>query len=107
MARLIISSPDGKRGIYDIGKPVISIGRGVSNDLVLNDASISRLHAVVKQADGEILIADRGSTNGVLVNGKRITGDTRLTAGDRAHLGRFELRLEILDDAKLVVQKAD
>ena len=107
MARLIISSPDGKRGIFEIAKPLISIGRGVSNDLVLNDGSISRLHAVLKQVDGNILIADRGSTNGVLVNGKRITEDTPLNDGDRAHLGRFELRLEQIDDAKLVVQKAE
>lgn len=107
MARLIISSPDGKRGIYEIAKPVITIGRGVSNDLVLNDASISRLHAVVKQVAGEIVIADRGSTNGVLLNGQRISTETRMAAGDRAHLGRFELRLEQVDDAKLVVHKAE
>jgi adenylate cyclase len=106
MARLIISSPDGKRGIYEIAKPIITIGRGVSNDLVLNDASISRLHAVVKQVAGEIVIADRDSTNGVLLNGVRISGETRMSTGDRAHLGRFELRLEQVDDAKLLVDNA-
>ena len=39
MARLIITSPDGKRGILELNKPVISIGRGSANDLVLNDGS--------------------------------------------------------------------
>jgi adenylate cyclase len=107
MARLIISSPGGKRGIYEISKSVITIGRGNSNDLVLDDASISRLHAVVKQVGADIVIADRGSTNGVLLNGERITADAKLTAGDRAHLGLFELRLEQVDDAKFLVQKAE
>ena len=37
MARLLISSPDGKRGILEITKPVITVGRGHSNDLVLNE----------------------------------------------------------------------
>ena len=107
MARLIISAPDGKRGIYEITKPIITIGRGVSNDLVLNDASISRLHAVVKQVGGDVVIADRDSTNGVLINGQRITGDARLNGGDRAHVGRFELLFEQVDDARLVVHTAE
>src|SRR5512142_769986 len=107
MARLIISSPDGKRGIYEISKAVVTIGRGVSNDLVLNDASISRLHAVVKQVGGDIVIADRGSTNGVLLNGQRITAETRMAAGDRAHVGIFELRLEQVDDARLLIHNAE
>jgi adenylate cyclase len=106
MPRLLISSPDGKRGIYYITKPMITIGRGVSNDLVLNDASISRLHAVLKQVGGDMVIADRESTNGVLLNGQRITGDGVFSVGDRAHLGRFELRLEDPDEARLVVENA-
>ena len=58
MARLLISSPDGKRGILEITKPVITVGRGHSNDLVLNDSSVSRFHAVIKQLpDGTIVIA--------------------------------------------------
>ena len=47
MARLIISSPDGKNGILELNKPLITVGRGNANDLVLNDASVSRFHAVV------------------------------------------------------------
>ena len=42
MARLIISSPDGKNGILELNKPVITVGRGNANDLVLNDGSVSR-----------------------------------------------------------------
>ena len=48
MARLLILSPEGKRGILEISKPVLTIGRGHSNDLVLTGPNISRFHAVVK-----------------------------------------------------------
>ncbi|PYP91882.1 MAG: hypothetical protein DMG65_06165 [Candidatus Angelobacter sp. Gp1-AA117] len=107
MSRLIISSPDGKRGILELHKPVITIGRGNANDLVLNDSSVSRLHAVVKLTGDSIMIADRGSTNGVVLNGERISDETELKNGDIAVLGSYELRLEHVDSKDLLVRKAD
>ncbi len=107
MPRLIISSPDGKRGILELTKPMITIGRGSANDLVLNDPSVSRFHAVVKQhPEGGVLIADRSSTNGVLLDGQRIRGEHRFEPADRVHIGIYELRLES-EDASLVVRRAD
>ena len=88
MARLLISSPEGKRGILEITKPVITVGRGHSNDLVLHDASVSRFHAVIKQLpDGTVVIADRGSVNTVRVNGNKIPDETAIRDGDVAHVG--------------------
>ena len=107
MSRLIISSPDGKRGILELHKPVITIGRGNANDLVLNDSSVSRLHAVVKLTGNSITIADRSSTNGVVLNGERISNETELKNGDIAVLGCYELRLEHVDSKDLLVRKAD
>lgn len=107
MPRLIISSPDGKRGILELARPVITIGRGNANDLVLNDPSVSRLHAVVKQCDGAVMLADRGSTNGVLVNGQRISGEHALRANDRVRIGIYELRLESAEHASMVVRRAE
>ncbi len=114
MARLIITSPDGKRSVFEIGKPVITIGRGSANDLVLNDPSVSRLHAVLKSAAGHISIADRGSTNGIIIDGLRVAEETPLSHGDRVKIGIYDLKLEAVReparesrDAALVVQKAD
>ena len=90
MARLIISSPDGKRGVFEIGKPVITIGRGSANDLVLNDPSVSRFHAVLKKsAQDDVSIADRGSTNGVLLDGARITGETPIATGTKVKIDNY------------------
>jgi len=108
MARLIISAPDGKRGILELTKPLITIGRGPANDLVLNDPSVSRFHAVVKQSPaGAVVIADRGSTNGVMVNGARIAAEVELHKGDRARLGGYELAFESVDDSALQIRRAD
>ena len=108
MARLLISAPDGKRGILEITKPVITVGRGHSNDLVLNDFSVSRFHAVIKQLpDGTVVIADRGSTNTVRVNGHKITDETAIREGDVAHVGMFEVRFESVDDVSFVIKTAE
>lgn len=112
MARLIITSPDGKRGVFEIGKPVITIGRGSANDLVLNDPSVSRFHAVLKKsANEEVSIADRGSTNGVVIDNARIDSEVPLAHGTRVKIGIYDLKLEaareVPHEPALVVQKAE
>lgn len=107
MSRLIISAPDGKKGILELNKPVITIGRGNANDLVLNDSSISRFHAVVKLDGNKIVIADRGSTNGVVLNGQRISQESELKNGDVAVLGSYHLRLEHVDEKSILVRKSE
>jgi adenylate cyclase len=107
MARLIISSPDGKNGILELNKPLITVGRGNANDLVLNDASVSRFHAVIKLRDNSIFIADRGSTNGIVLNDEKISKETELKNGDVALLGLYRLRLENVDDKGLQVRRGE
>ncbi|HUS19209.1 MAG TPA: adenylate/guanylate cyclase domain-containing protein [Terriglobales bacterium] len=104
MARLIITSPDGTSGMLELTKPVTTVGRGSANDLVLNDTSVSRFHAVLKLHEGRCTMADRGSTNGVLINGARIDTETSLSHGDRAKIGIYSLTFEHVEDAGLVVK---
>ncbi len=92
--------------MLELTKPVVTIGRGSANDLVLNDPSVSRFHAVIKQlADGGVAIADRSSTNGVLLAGARISGEHLFRPEDRLHIGIYELRVEA-EDASLLVRHA-
>jgi len=63
-------------------------GRDGVVDLLLEDASISRQHAEFVLQNGSYAIRDLGSTNGTLVNGKRVT-DHPLSSGDTIKLGRF------------------
>jgi adenylate cyclase len=107
MARLIISSPDGKNGILELNKPVITVGRGNANDLVLNDSSVSRFHAVIKLRDNSIFVADRGSTNGIVLNDNKISQETELKDGDVALVGQYRLRLENLDENGIQVRRGE
>src|SRR5256886_16394588 len=51
----------------------LNVGRGTDNDLHLNHASVSKVHAVLKMDAGQNLyVADTGSTNGTHINGMRI-----------------------------------
>jgi len=95
MARLIVTLPDGTHTTFEIKKPVLTLGRGNTNDLVLPDGSVSRLHAEVKKNDlGAISIVDKGSTNGVIVDGKRITCETFLADGTQIKVGIFGIKFE-------------
>src|SRR5476649_214002 len=107
MARLIISSPDGKKGVLELTKAVITVGRGNANDLVLNDASVSRFHAVIKLKDNSVFVADRGSTNGIVLNDETISKETELNDGDVALVGLYRLRLENVDEKGIQVRRGE
>lgn len=107
MPRLIISSPDGRRGVLELTKPVITVGRGTANDLVLNDASVSRFHAVIKLHENQVSIADRGSTNGIVRNGEKINEESELANGDVVQVGQYALRLEHIDEKGIQVRRAE
>ena len=65
-----------------ISKAKISLGREAQNDVVLDDASVSAFHAEILTMDDKVYIVDLGSTNGVVVNGQKISGRTELKGGD-------------------------
>ena len=107
MSRIIISGPDGKRGMLELTKPLVTIGRGAANDLVLADNSVSRFHAVIKCQNGNTFIADRNSTNGVVIDGHRIAGEHLLQHNDIARLGSYELRYEEVRDSGILIKSAE
>ncbi len=66
---------------------IFSIGRGPSNDLVINDTRASRNHAVIRlQGDRAYSLLDLGSSNGTLLNGKRVTIPCSLKTGDEIRI---------------------
>jgi pSer/pThr/pTyr-binding forkhead associated (FHA) protein len=65
----------------------LTVGRDVSNDLVINDAEVSRNHARLTAQSGGYLIEDLASTNGTFVIGQRLIGPKLLNPGDVIGLG--------------------
>jgi FHA domain-containing protein len=94
-----VTMPNGTRELPLIFKPGgrrLNVGRASDNDLTLNDASVSKIHAaLLMTAEGTLLVADTGSTNGTYLNGRRISyGESRLIEdGDVVGFGDVEVRL--------------
>ena len=64
-----------------------TIGRNATNDIVLDDAMVSRQHAKLTILDnGQVLIKDLGSSNGTYVNGNKVS-ECYLKAGDIVKVG--------------------
>lgn len=62
-------------------------------DITLADSEVSRRHAAIQIAAGDLSIEDLGSTNGTLVNGERITARRSLREGDEVQIGSTVWRL--------------
>ena len=66
----------------------IRIGKSDNNEYVVKENTVSRQHAVLTITDaGEYYIRDLNSTNGTYIDGKRISEQTRLVAGNVLRLG--------------------
>lgn len=66
----------------------IKIGRGNANDIVINNVTVSSLHAIIEvQDDRSVFIKDLNSTNGTFVNGVKITDRTKIYANDVVKAG--------------------
>jgi hypothetical protein len=71
------------------------VGRSRECEVVLQDSNVSRRHArIARSAAGTWTVEDLGSTNGVHVNGERVTGQVELRPGDRLDLGTVAARFE-------------
>jgi hypothetical protein len=74
-----------------------TFGREEGVDILLQDALASRRHAEMRWNDeGYWLVADLGSRNGVLVNGKRIGAPMRMNDCDQLQVGGQVFRLHVL-----------
>jgi Protein of unknown function (DUF3662)/FHA domain len=105
-ANLMIRLPQGGQQNYRIEKPVINIGRQLSNDIIVEDKRVSRNHAQIKhQTNGQFTLYDLGSTNGVTIHsaGANITIKASsaghmhqhiLRNGDRFTIGSYEFYFE-------------
>lgn len=79
---------------HPLAPPGFTLGRGTEADVRINDPGISRLHARISvqgQADRpHITIEDMGSTNGIVVDGRRVQ-TAPLQEGSRIELGNTRM----------------
>jgi hypothetical protein len=88
-ARLLLSAPGGTH-VIPLESTPLTIGRGLNNDIILEDTRVSRHHAQLRYRARRFWIADIGSTNGTYVNEEQIA-ERSLRDGDVISLGGLEL----------------
>jgi predicted component of type VI protein secretion system len=94
-AWLTIRLPQAGQQVYRIEKPVINIGRQLSNDIIVEDKRVSRYHAQIKfQPDGQFAIYDLGSTNGITINNVPHMRQHALRSGDHFTIGSYDFYFE-------------
>ena len=97
--RNLKSMPEGSRGLvvvkgpnigekFLIEKPSFHIGRTSESDILLDDITVSRKHAMIEEIAGDYHLVDTGSLNGSYVNGE-IVDKAILKNGDRIRIGKY------------------
>ncbi len=84
--RLVAIGSEAVRA-YPLVKRKITLGTAPDNDIVVDHSSVSRRHALIVRSFGRFLVRDLESTNGVRINGRRVSGPQRLLPGDELEFG--------------------
>lgn len=91
MAKLLVIEGKNKGESFELKAEKTFIGRESTNEISLNDASVSRRHCVIENRDNTYFINDLGSLNGTLVNDRKAE-NSLLHHGDKIKIGDFILR---------------
>jgi pSer/pThr/pTyr-binding forkhead associated (FHA) protein len=89
---VLIRQEGGAELVHTLGKRT-TVGRTPDNDIQIDTTFISRHHAVVLASATQCVIEDLNSTNGVLVNGRRVNRQV-LHDGDAVTIGKTEFRYQ-------------
>jgi hypothetical protein len=92
---VLVMSRDGSRVVPLPARGELSFGRGADCDVALEDAKVSRRHAILRVAR-EVTVVDLGSRNGTVVDGRRLAPDAEvpLSVGSVVTLGSTVILLQ-------------
>jgi pSer/pThr/pTyr-binding forkhead associated (FHA) protein len=80
--------------IRDGEQDVVSFGRVAGNQVVLANGNVSKRHCRLKvSSTGDVVIEDRGSSNGTWVNGRKVTSPMQFGPSDKLYLGDHVIRI--------------
>src|SRR5215471_9455956 len=96
MSTLVIQLPDLPPVAHVLKDDTITIGRMKGNTIVIEDSSISLMHAKITRKDGNFYLKDLNSTNGTTVNGQPIT-EVRLEDKAKIQFADVPAQFQALD----------
>lgn len=95
---LEILTKDKSKIVFRIKPGRSTIGRNITNSIVIDDKMISNYHAVVINENDEVWIEDLESRNGIFLNGLKIENKAKLNDGCIIKLGSTMLRYHSNED---------
>ncbi len=91
----LLVSTDGQPAVqFDLGGPLIGVGRASDNDVIVDDPLVSRHHCQLKLQHGAYGFADLGSRNGSFVNGQQVS-EIALGPGDVIRIGSTDIEFQV------------
>jgi hypothetical protein len=88
---LVVITGNAAGSRFELLQEITSAGRDEKSDLLLDDVSVSRHHAIfTRTASGRVTLRDLNSLNGTYVNGARVE-ETTLHSADEVQIGKFKL----------------
>lgn len=93
-AYLLVSTRGSRPVQFELGGPMIGIGRASDNDVIVDDPLVSRHHCQLKLQHGAYSFADLGSRNGSTVNGQPVS-QVALGPGDVIRIGDTEVEFQV------------
>jgi pSer/pThr/pTyr-binding forkhead associated (FHA) protein len=97
---LLVERGRDQGAVFPLNRDVTVIGRS-QTDVVLNDPDISRRHAAIDvQGRGNYVLRDLRSTNGTLLNGRKVNSDM-IADNDKVRLGGTTVKFLVGEDRVL------
>ena len=87
---LVVRSGGGRAGEMFPLEDETTVGRSPDCGIFLDDVTVSRKHAILRERDNGFFIEDQGSLNGTFVNRKRVES-AQLEDGDELQIGKYRL----------------
>jgi EAL domain-containing protein (putative c-di-GMP-specific phosphodiesterase class I) len=85
----------------NVAGPTFTVGRHPSSNLCLSDTTVSGRHAEIVTINRDLFVRDLNSTNGTLLNGRKLQNLTGLRSGDVLHFGSAMFTLQSSTDENM------
>ena len=90
------SNQEGRQKVFAPPNSRLVVGRGAENDIVVDDAMVSRRHAAFYTDRAHIFVETMGANSGVLVNGNYVEGRVLLRNSDVVTMGETHFEVILL-----------
>jgi pSer/pThr/pTyr-binding forkhead associated (FHA) protein len=78
----------------------MTIGRGRSSDINIDDTKVSRIHLTIRFINDRELIIEDSSSNGTFINNEKINGQHKISNDSTIRMGTSELKVTFRDENK-------